>query len=526
MTVDKIADVISKALIKKGWLQAGANNNVMVKNNVLFVYHKGDYDNQPKRSFNYGGEQMTTNCRPVLLNPSNCSWHLERFGWLLDKGNIQATIEDLYDAEANTMPGAKAILDELVERVDACACKSDIAIKSMKQRLTPIQTKKVQYSAEDTDKPLDKRTYFKAVGNPLPEPLRFGKVYYIQDYDSSNFYCDAMNNNLSGVKKNGHFTLPVELFLFLAKEKVIVPCEIRDSVEIVEDTVWLGLEGTSNIDFPECLTEFNIPKSKQSIVAQAFNDSLNITPFLNPQYDKESLKVLYDFKDTVALGEFSNLDCDSATLQELLSLRSQGYCIDSLKHNNYSAEYIKAIFDESFGELRAFEAELAKEGFNTEQIRELMHLHFDGVNLEKIKNPDYSAHVMNMLAYTEAHPEFKQIANLFSEKAFSGEKLYVPADFMSADEKGSIRNIFKVGDNSLTMDGTPWNTFIEGLLDNLRYVYYLQGRGFLFRTGNLGLGIEDNSFYMTELTDIPKWRATYINEKFYVNRVNEPYLYY
>ena len=334
-----------------------------------------------------------------------------------------------------------------------------------------------------------------------------------------------MNNNLSGVKRNGHFTIPVDLFLLLAREKAIEPCEIKDSIEIIDDTVWLGLEGTSDVDFPECLSKFNIPKDKQSIVAQAFHDSLNITPFLNPRYNKEALKELYEFRETVALGEFSNLNCSADALHELLSLRSQGYCVDSLKVSDYSAEYIKAIFNESFNELREFESTLSSEGFTNDQIKELMHLYFDGVDISSIRNTSYSAQAMNMLAYIMMHPEFKELSDLFLEKAFSGESLYVPADFMSASEKACLRNIFKVN-KTLIINGMDWNSFIEGFIENLRYVFYLQGKGFLFRAGNIGLGIEDNSFYLTEISNTPKWRATYINEEFYVNRSNESDIYY
>lgn len=523
--MDKTQEVIFKALKQHGWLQAGENNPYLVKNDFLFVYHKGDFNNNSVRSFEYGNE-LRTNVRPILLNPSRCGWHLEKHGWLIDKGQLSSAIAELYDNSAEDFPNAASILQELTDRVNNLADKSDIAIKAFKQHLVAKENKERKREVFESSANIAKGSYFMAVDIKLSCGLQHGKVYYIEDYNSNGFFINTMNNNLNGVKKNGNLLIPVEEFFTLVKRKFIYAVELREELVGSTELVWESLEGSQSVDFPEELQQFHVPKLKQHIVAAAFNKSLNITPFLNNRFTKESLKVLFDYGERgVDISKFYRASFDKEALEEALSLMEQGYCINSLLDKDYSADYIKAIFNESYTNLRTKEDELKVLGFDQEQIKVILGLYFDGVDTTFIESKEYSAKIMQLLFYTVENPMLKPIADLFLSKAFESEKLYIPADFLTGKEKACIRNVFSIN-NQLSINGKSWEDFIEGMLENLRFVHFVPGKGFIFRTNNLGVGFDHNSFYVTEVTDIPKWRATLINGTFFVNKALENQLYY
>lgn len=526
MAVDRIQSVLFQALKEKGWLIAGKDNSILIKNDYLFVYHKGNTDNkEPIRSFAYNGELIANN-RPVILNPANCSWHIERYGWLLDKGQIASVISDLYEGDNTDKIAATEALTDLVTRIDTISEKSDIAIKSIKQRLTKVQKKEVQRNIVESDKNIDKGVYFKTLNVPLPCGLEYGKVYYVEDYDSNGFYITTLNKNLSGVRKNGDIIVPVDAFLLMVKNKYLIACELQEDFGYTEELEWVGLNSGSDTDFPEELKVFNIPKEKQAIIAEAFYNHLNITPFLNPLLTKASLEILLDAgKRGIPVGIFNNVDMDVEAIKEVISLVEQGYSVNSLLNKGYTAEYIKAIFNESYSDLQEKEKELRTKGFNDKQIKVLVRMYFDGIDTAPYENINYSDQIMQLLNYASDNEDLHSLADLFCNRAFNGEKLYVPGDFLSGQEKANIRNIFYV-ENGLSIRDKEWNDFIEGILDNLKFIYFTPEQGFLFRTNNLGLGIEHNSFYITELTDTPKWRASYINEKFYVSKSLEEHLYY
>ncbi len=523
--MDKAQEVIFKALKQSGWLQAGENNPYLAKNDFLFVYHKGDCNNNPVRRFEYGSE-LKTNVRPVLLNPNRCSWHLERYGWLIDKGQVASAIAELYDNSVEDFPNAAEILDELIKRVNDFADKSDIAIKAFKQHLVSVDSKERKRTVVESSDKIDKGSYFMTVNMALSCGLQHGKVYYIEDYNPNGFFISTMNNNLNGVKKNGNLLIPVEEFLKLVKSKFIYAVEIQEDLVTNTELVWKNLEESQSVDFPAELQQFHVPKLKQHIIASAFNKSLNITPFLNNKFAKESLKVLFDYGERgIDISKFYRASFDKAALEEVLSLMEQGYCVDSLLDKDYSADYIKAIFDESYADLHTKEDGLKSLGFNQEQIKVILGLYFDGINTAFIENKEYSAKIMQLLFYAAKNPMLKPIADLFLSKAFESEKLYIPADFLTGKEKACVRNIFSVN-NPLSIRGQSWEDFIEGMLESLRFVYFVPGKGFIFRTNNLGVGFDQNSFYVTEVTDIPKWRATLINDTFFVNKALENQLYY
>lgn len=523
--MDKAQEVIFRILKQNGWLPAGENNPYLVKNDFLFVYHKGEINNISVRSFDYSNE-LKTNVRPILLNPSRCGWHLERYGWLIDKGQISGAIAELYDGNETDFPNAASILLELVNRVNNFASKSDIAIKAFKQHLVPRENKERKREVFESSTSIDKGSYFMTVNIELSCGLQYGKVYYIEDYNSNGFFINTMNNNLNGVKKNGNLLISVKEFFELIKSKFIYAVEIREELVSNTELVWENLEELQSVDFPAELQQFHVPKLKQHIVASAFNKSLNITPFLNNKFTKDSLKVLLNYGERgVDISKFYLSSFNKEALEAVLSLMEQGYCINSLLDKDYNAEYIEAIFNESYTELHNKENELKASGFNQEQIKVILGLYFDGIDTDFIENKEFSAKIMQLLFYTSENPMLKPMADLFLSKAFESEKLYVPADFLTGKEKACIRNVFSIN-NPLRINGKSWDDFIEGMLKNLRFVNFIPGKGFIFRTNNLGVGFDYNSFYVTEVTDIPKWRATLINDTFFVNKALENQLYY
>ena len=521
---DKAGCVIFNELEKHGWLQLGIDNSALIKNNFIFVYHKGNINEQSSRAFDYSNLKSAN--RPILLNPSRCSWHIERFGWLIDKGQTPGAISNLFDVDWSDYPDSTRILNEFVKRIDDYALMSDIAIKPMKQRQATVLKQEIKRSIVESNQIIDKGSYFKIVNAGIPCNLDPNFVYYLSDYNANGFLISTMSIDLSGAMKKGEFIIDTNTFLSLVKQKYLYAVEIHEEFVDVPSLEWQGItDNQESFDFPNELKLFNVPKTKQAIVAQAFNKCFNITPFLNQNLDREGLNLLLGAaEELLPIYKFNSLSINTDTIKELIDLIRQGYCVDSLLNADYSGDYIKAIFNESFAELQNFSAKLKSEGFNSEQIKELMHIHFDAIGIDKYCNIQYSARAINMLFYCDCNPLLKPLCDLFITKAFDGnESLYVPSDFLDGKMKACIRNVLSVNEDLFFKD-LPWNSFIDELMENLRFVHYYNNLGFVFRTNGLGVGVDTNSIFITEITNIPKWRATLINEKFYICKINEDQL--
>lgn len=526
-TMDKVQAVLFSELEKRGWLHAGSKNPVMVKNNCLFVYHNGDNDDTPVTSFKYdNGVTNMANSRPVLLNPANCSWHVERSGWLLAKGQLSPSIADLYEADDwEQYPITTEALYKCIDEVDTLANKSPVSLKAYKQHLQEKKVDKVVKTAVLSNKIIELGSYFKIIVVGLALPLDPDKVYYLDNIITGAMEVKTLTPSLNGFKKNGDIEIAADVFLTLVKEKYIQACDIEQEIVESTETVWAPLiADNEDVDFPKEFEELNIPSDKKHIIASAFHKNYNVTPMLNPALSRDTLEVLYKYGDDVDLSMFNNVALDRDAAFELLSLAKQGYCIDSLIDKGYSAEYLKAIFEDSYSELAVKDKQLREQGFNDEQIKTLIHIAFDGIDTSTLENVKYSALMMHMLWYTSKFPELETIQKLFREKAFMREELYVPADFLSGEELAALRKIMKT-DYALTIGDMLWQEFIEKTLQELRYVTYTKKHGFILKTNGYGVGFEGNSYFVTSVLGEPRWRAICVNGRFVVNRENEKLIF-
>lgn len=522
-SVDKMQAIVFKELLKRGWLRAGSKNPVMIKNDCLFVYHNGNNDDTPITSFDYSDGTITVaNSRPVLLNPSGCSWHIEKHGWLLAKGQLSPSIADLFEVDDwSQYPITTEALNKCISEADAIASRSDISLKSCKQRLQEKKTDKVVKKAVLSDKIIELGSYFKLVIVGIAMPLDPNKVYYLDNIVTGAMEIKTLTASLNGFRKNGDIEIAADVFLTLVKEKYIQACEIEQEIVESTETVWAPLMvDNESVDFPHELNELNVSNDKKHLIASAFHKNYNITAMLNPELDRATVEVLYNYGDSVDLSLFNNVNIDKDAAFELLSLAKQGYCIESLVDKGYSSEYIKAIFDESYMGLSAKDRQLQEQGFNDEQIKMLIHLAFDGVDTKPLENPRYSPAMMHLLWYTKKFPELEVLQKLFVEKAFMRDELYVPADFLNGEELACIRYIFKTP-YDLSIGDYSWDQFIEKTLNELRYVTYTEKYGFILKTNGYGVGFQGNSYFVTSVLMESRWRAICINGRFVVNRENE-----
>ena len=514
----KINSIVKNALFSNGWGTLGGSEGAFIKNDCIFVNHAFPIDGGAHNSIN-----CIENCRafqPVLCTPSGCDWHIERFGWLLASGKFDATFSSIYDETA--LEETVKAWDMFISDVIAIAEKSEIALKSIKSRLRTRVRKDSKLVSEFTGDKIQPGGYFKVATNSAPDPFKINWVYKLESIVETGFYVKTLSASLTGFRKNGDLLIPHEYFLELVQNRIIADCKIANSAVEVSENVWVPL-GAADVDFPTELRQFVSDKDKQLIVAEAFANAVNITPFLQPR-SKEALQALLDMsKAGFEVGSMCGVLDDALLIRKLTSFKELGYTVQSLVDAEYSAGYVEEIFEEMFPDLRDKESSLRSAGYNDEQVKFLVGLFFDGINTQPYEDSSFSSLEMQLMYFGDSHPEFSSVVSLFKEKALSGEDgLYVSADFLTAKEKSTLRSVFSTS-KELEILGMSWNEYVGQVLQSLHTIYFVPELGFLLRTGTIGLGVVDNSYFITGLLNKPEWRATLINETFFVNRNNEKY---
>ena len=156
--------VLGNSLVKLGWHYVGSADNGVYEKNEFYLYLHYVTDFSKKLTFSYDESVDLTLCNdntiiplklPVYM-PPRCSWHIEKNGWLIDKGMISKSYIDYYESKiAEGISAEEAdtiVIEELISSLEEITTLSDFALKSNKQREFRVKDSKTSYKVVPVEK--------------------------------------------------------------------------------------------------------------------------------------------------------------------------------------------------------------------------------------------------------------------------------------------------------------------------------------------------------------------------------------
>lgn len=543
--VTRTQRVICNELNHMGWDYVGeGDTGVMCRNDCLFVYHQSKLEVPSIKSFQYTeqGEvelvsrltkvsarvpSLHVNARPILLNPTRCSWHVERFGWLLLKGNSSSTLADLYGVEnRDNYPTVTKILMDLVTQVDAIADLDEVALKGIKKREIEKEDSVVVSHAVASTAPIQPGSYFKATNPKLFGIFKEDVVYKLKEINADNtISISEMNGTFTALRKTKDIVIGASEFLAIIKNKDLMAVSLEDGVETVKVTDWASFDVLGvPVGLPVEFEYFNLDNKHGLIVSAAFNANYNYTALLDNSLNEDTLVALYEFiSEGFDATPFIGLKINAEQVRKLFGIRKQGYDVSKLIAANLDAKTLQVVFEEDMMMLDDVEKQARLAGYDSSQIVALKRAYFRGVKLTDA-TPALPALALALKQELVVDPDNYAAKCLLNNGLFSESSVYMPWSSIDSKAKAYMRKHL-IAPAELSINGKSWNSFLDEVFSGARYLKFVEGMGFLAVCSQRTLGWDSNSLVAYDVMGAPTWRATLINDIFYVNREFEGEIY-
>lgn len=525
---DKLYALIKQVLLDRGWeIALHDGSGAFTKKNFIFVLHGYDFDN---RLVVEGIHNVRPFAKP-LLTYKGASWHIEQYGFLVDKGAISGTLTNAAANYTDVIPEeAKAF----AASIDAYTAISESDLMSMKMQeksfvmkekcLVPViiqgsvmDVKKFMLNpnADDDFAQVFNRDTIYEIGAVTAGPNPTNKV------QGAKVTFTAYNADCSALTKKSD-ALDLDLFTQLCEAEVLVAVQLQMGVKDSPNTQWVKVTTDSYLQIPTEFDVFNLNTVQRVILSKALGAGVNFTPLLNSELSKEELEAMLELlKDggeaEYLIGKHFNVD----QLNALDNIAKAGFSIKTLANEKYNAEYITIQFNNTLVGLERLRRELSSQDFDPANIQGIIQLAYNS-EMQIIQRENEPIGVLD-LHYKSEHEtgNYAELVNSILAGRIVDYMGNVFASLVSIPAKlrAELYSYFALDEKAiLANDMFNWHATFNDILGKADYLAYSSKLGFFLRCGNSFVCRDSNSVFVCDSTYKPIWRGVYINGKIYCNR--------
>lgn len=517
---EKVCRVMLHELSSREWKPVfSQESGVFLKNGFLFVLYAKTLPNfQSKKSFD--NPEVVSDAMIFFRLPA-VSWHLEKHGWLYDKGTISSDIASFYDYP--DLESSKLTVLKLVDRVESIALADDLDTMHLRERLAPIYSKHIVDALQINTKAKVSETlmfvcrqaddYLKSLG------LQEKHFYRVVDV-ISDAVCLFEINVLGQVVSDSSISLDKKTFSHNIDIKNLLALDFFKKEGKEKELVQIKASTGTACKLPNDLEEFGLEGAQRVALGFAFAENLNYTIFLTNKFKSYLLPiVLKILQSTSNVQSLLFQELSEEKLNVIENFARNGYDTSALIKGSKSDADFKLISDDILGATLELEQKLRKASINSDVIKAIQQISIMSLDIDHLysaKNP-FEVHLLHNL-YLEHDVMLSQCMLQFGIALKN--MMYMNWSNVPVPARSSLRRMFLTR-VELSICGQDWNLYLDKLFKSATYLIFIPQIGFSLRYRNIILSRDANSFVVYNVLLQPIWRAILLNQKFIVNRKEE-----